>query len=230
MKSIIIVYYVSKVYHLGIEGAHWNLITSLHTNAQTVVKSDGNFSNKFEIKQGVRQGDILSTYLYKIYENPLLDRLEKIDHGAKKGEIGCAAPACADDVAVASSEPEPSQSLVSTSEYYGSMERYEFQLVKSVVIKVNLAESDEDYEWLLNSEPMPVVTESMHVGILRSMSTQATAVQENVKKARRTLHSLMPCDCHGHNGLDQESTIHLFQTYVLSTLINGSGSSSWKAS
>ena len=210
-----------KVYHLGIDGAHWNLITSLHTNAQTVIKWDGNFSKKFEIKQGVRQGGILSTDLYKIYENPLLDRLENIDHGAKIGEIGCAAPACADDVAVASSKPEPLQSLVSTSEDYGSMERYEFQLVKSVVLKVNPAENDEDYVWLLNGEPMPVVTESMHVGILRSASTQETAVQENVKKARRTLYSLMPSGCHGHNGLDQESTVHLFQTYVLPTLIYG---------
>ena len=65
------------------------------------------------------------------------------------------------------------------------MERYEFQLVKSVVLKVNPAENDEDYVWLLNGEPMPVVTESMHFGILRSASTQVTAVQENVEKARR---------------------------------------------
>ena len=46
-------------------------------------------------------------------------------------------------------------------------------------------------------------------------------MQENVKEARRTLYSLMPSGNHGHNGLDQESTIHLFQTYVLPTLIYG---------
>ena len=45
------------------------------------------------------------------------------------------------------------------------MERYEFQLVKSVVLKVNPTENDEDYVWLLNGKPMPVVTESMHIGI-----------------------------------------------------------------
>ena len=205
-----------KVYHLVIEGAQWNWITSLHTNAQTVIKWVGNFSKKFEIKQGVSQGGILSTDLYKIYENPLLDRLEKNDHGEKIDEIGCATPA--DDVAVASSKPEPLQSLVSTSEDYGSMERYEFQLVKSFVLKVNLAENYEDYVWLLT---MPAVRESMHVGILQSASTQVTAVQENVTKARRTLYSLMPSGCHGHNGLNQESTIHLFQTHVLPTLIYG---------
>ena len=96
---------LSKVYHLGIEGTHWNLI---HTNAQTVIKWDGNFSKKFEIKQGVHQ-DVRSmrNRCFTDWKN---------DHGAKKGEIGCAASACTDDVAVASSKPEPLQSLVSTSE------------------------------------------------------------------------------------------------------------------
>ncbi|MCG7879544.1 MAG: reverse transcriptase family protein [Candidatus Thiodiazotropha taylori] len=210
-----------KVYHLGIEGAHWNLINSLHRDARSVVKWDGCLSEQFEIQQGVRQGGVLSTDLYKIYANPLLDRLEKIDNGAKIGDIGCAAPACADDVAVASSKPEPLQSLINTSADYGSMEHYEFQLAKSVILKIDAAEEDQDYVWTLNGEPMPVVTESMHVGILRSASTQTTAVAENIKKARRTLYSLMPSGCHGHNGLDPETTIHLLQTYVLPTLIYG---------
>ena len=82
------------------------------------------------------------------------------------------------------------------------MEQYDFQLVKRVVL-VNPVKSDEDYVWLLNGESMSVVTESMHVRILRSASTQVTTVQEKVKKARQTLYSLMPYGCHGHNGLDQ---------------------------
>ena len=68
---------------------------------------------------------------------------------------------------------------------------------------------------------MSGVMESMRVGILLSASTQVTAVQDNVKKARRILYSLMPSCCHDRNRLNQESTIHLFQTVVLPTLIYG---------
>ena len=125
-----------KVYHLGIEGALWNMINSLHTNAQTVIKWDGQLSEQLD-KTGSASGGILCTDLYKVYENPLLEKLDGIDQGTKIGEIGCAAPACADDVAVASSKPDPLQSLVHTSADYGSMEKYEFQLVKSVVLKVD---------------------------------------------------------------------------------------------
>ena len=46
------------------------------------------------------------------------------------------------------------------------MEHYEFQLVKSVILKIDAAEEDQDYVWTLNGEPMPVVTESMRVGVL----------------------------------------------------------------
>ena len=82
---------------------------------------DGQLSEQLDIKHGVHQGGILSTDLYKVYKNPLLDRLDGIDQGAKTGEIGCAAPARADDVAVASSKPDSLQSLVHTSADYGSM-------------------------------------------------------------------------------------------------------------
>ena len=54
---------------------------------------------------------------------------------------------------------------------YGSMERYEFQLLKSVILKIDLPADDEDCEdniCTLIGEPMPVITECMHVGILRS--------------------------------------------------------------
>ena len=175
-----------KIYHIGVKGALWNLITSLHTNARTVIKWDGQQSEEFDIEQGVRQGGILSTDLYKVYGNNLLNRLDGIYQGATIGEIGCAAPACADDVAVASSMTGPLQSLVHTSADYGSMERFDFQLVKSVVVKVDPDCDDDDYVWTLNGEPMPVVTESLHVGVLWSANTESSAVNENIKKARRT--------------------------------------------
>ena len=64
-----------KLFHIGVEGNHWNLINSLHTDAQTAVKWNSRLSDSFMVQQGVRQGGILSTDLYKVYGNKLLDRL-----------------------------------------------------------------------------------------------------------------------------------------------------------
>ena len=91
-----------KLFHIGIDGQCWNLTDSRHSNAETVVKWDGQFSDSFEIRQGVRQGGILSTDMYKVYNNKLLDRLESVMLGIRIGGINCVAPTCADDTTLAS--------------------------------------------------------------------------------------------------------------------------------
>ena len=53
--------------------------------------------------------------------------------------------------------------------------------MKSVVVKIDPDSGDDDYIWTLNGEPMPVVAESMHVGVLRSANTESSAVNENIK-------------------------------------------------
>ena len=94
-------------------------------------------------------------------------------------------------------------------------------IVFTQTLKLSSNGDDDDYVWTLNGEPMPVVAESMLVGVLRSANTESLAVAENIKKARRTLYSLMPAGCHGNNGQDPETTIQLLQTYVLPILIYG---------
>ena len=86
-----------KLFHMGVDGQAWSLIDSIHTHAETMIKWGGQFSEKFAILQGVRQGGILSTDMYKVYTNKLLDRLESTMLGVRIGGIYCVAPTCADD-------------------------------------------------------------------------------------------------------------------------------------
>ena len=89
-----------KLFHAGVDGVTWSLIHSLHQDAESAVKWNGVCSEAFKITQGVRQGGILSTDLYKLYGSDLLNRLEKPCLGCHIGGISCAALACADDVAI----------------------------------------------------------------------------------------------------------------------------------
>ena len=214
-----------KLFHFGVEGQCWNIVDSLHSNAETVVKWDGKFSDRFELHQGVRQGSILSTDMYKVYNNKLLDRLDSTMLGIRIGGISCAAPTCADDTANVSKTRDALQTLVSVSVDYSEMEHYCLQPVKSVVLSIPAKRTkekpDENYEWNMRGEPMPNVSETMHMGIMRSPVTEQSAVKENTRKARRTLYSLMSSGLHGENGLDPETAIHLMQTYVLPVLVYG---------
>ena len=46
-----------RVFLAGMDNRHWTLIKSLHENAKSSVRWDGNISEPFNVNQGVRQGD-----------------------------------------------------------------------------------------------------------------------------------------------------------------------------
>ena len=94
-----------RLFHIGVDGALWNLIYSLHSNAQTVVRWMGQTSKIFYIHQGVRQGGILRTDMYKICLNPSLNRMSETGEGGKIREIDCTAPTAADDTAPVTNDP-----------------------------------------------------------------------------------------------------------------------------
>ena len=56
-----------KLYHMGVEGAPWLLIRSLYEGSATAVKWEGAISEPFQVHQGVKQGGVLSTDLYKVH-------------------------------------------------------------------------------------------------------------------------------------------------------------------
>lgn len=101
-----------RLFHIGVNDEHWNLINSLHTNATTSIKWKNTVSDSFIIHQGIRQGGVMSADLYKIYVDPLLHNLQCSNLGMFIGDIPCPATACADDVTLNSSKSCDTQTLI----------------------------------------------------------------------------------------------------------------------
>ncbi len=59
---------------------------------------DGTTSRHYSTKQGVKQGGVLSTNMYKEYINPLLQTIESEGLGAKIGNTHIASSTYADDI------------------------------------------------------------------------------------------------------------------------------------
>ena len=76
-----------KLYLDGIQGDDWLLIQDLYQGMTTCVKWKGFLSTPFLIRQGVRQGGVLSATHYKRYNNLLLLQLEDKYTGAIIGSI-----------------------------------------------------------------------------------------------------------------------------------------------
>ncbi|VDI25646.1 Hypothetical predicted protein [Mytilus galloprovincialis] len=216
-----------RVYHAGIQDRTWTIIRSLHQNAESSIKWSGKTSERFTVGMGVRQGGILSTDLYKLYINPLLDHFQNTTYGMTIGNVNTNNTGCADDIAILSMQPADAQIMVNMALDFANSEGYQLQPKKSVVIKIsgnsNNTKMEED-NLMMGNTPMPNVEQATHLGIIRT-TTRKNNIQsntnENITKARRSAYSLLGAGFHGHNGLDPESLLHIYKTYILPVLLYG---------
>ena len=173
-------------FHIVFEGVTWSLIHSIHREAQTVIRWCGQMSKPFLIVQGVCQGGVLSTNLYKVYVDPGLDRVTNLMIGGIVGEIPCPIPTCADDMTELRDSKEEIQTLVDEGDNYSTLERYLLQLVKSVVMPVpsrgRKPVDTGDFIWTIYGKPMPVVQEAAHIGIKKSAISNEVTVVEKISR------------------------------------------------
>ncbi|CAC5399289.1 unnamed protein product [Mytilus coruscus] len=67
---------------------------------------------QFPIHQGVRQGGVLSTHLYKLYINDLPEELERRGLGLNIGLEYCGSPLCADDIVLMTTDETEIQAML----------------------------------------------------------------------------------------------------------------------
>ena len=67
---------LDKLFDKDINDKVWLVIKDLYQDVSSKVKWVGGLSDSFPMNQGVRQGGILSTHLYKIYIDELLNILK----------------------------------------------------------------------------------------------------------------------------------------------------------
>ena len=162
-----------KVYTSGVKPSTWQLINEIHIDSHSAINWNDNVSRKFEIKQGVKQGGLLSADLFKVYSNDTFETLNNTNLGGTIGNIKVCAPGCADDVAVQSNNPHDLQILVNGSKLNSDTIRCILQPQKSVVVEPEQRNSHKyqnSYEWKIGEKSMPVVETATHLGIVRGGS------------------------------------------------------------
>ena len=83
---------------LGITDDLWMLYRDLYNGMSSAVKWEGEYCTEFNETQGVRQGGIPSTELFKVRGDSLLDRIEKSLLVFSVGTVDLSVPTCADDM------------------------------------------------------------------------------------------------------------------------------------
>ena len=208
-----------KLHLQQIDKEIWCIIKDWYDGATSQVKWKGTLSEPFDLYQGVHQGRVTSTELYKCYIDPLLHRLEEKKYGSRIGHLYVGAPTCADDVLLASNNMTELQHMLDEACIYSQKERYILHPQKSAVIPVKskhpLSFWRDLAPWSLNDEKVQVVDSGKHLGVERNIqSTNKDVIQERTMIGRRTTYALMGAGLHGLNGINPKIALKLIQTYV----------------
>lgn len=199
----------------------WRLIKELYTGLESKVKWIGGLSNSFSIGQGVRQGGILSTHLYKLYVKNLLLELENNSLGSHLGNIFVGSPTCADDVALLSSDPDELQLMFDVIARYANQHQYNIHPSKTKVLGSNTTNNSQ-LKWSLKENILELSDSTTHLGIERTNRLENEKnIDNRIKLARRTKYSLMGSGLHGTNGIDPITGYNIYKTYVLPRLLYG---------
>ena len=164
------------------------MFNSLYTGITSIVKWNGEISDAFDEKQGIRQGGTSSADCYKAGKNKLLCQLD--DNTTHKiGHIHAGAIMVADDLALISNSAHSMQTALKLAETDASRERYNFNINKTKVICLNERKTPQ---LVLNGEVLEVSKKEVHLGIHRNnKNNNMDTVLDRVKSARLAAYSLM---------------------------------------
>ncbi|VDI70033.1 Hypothetical predicted protein [Mytilus galloprovincialis] len=166
---------LDKLLDRGTHPDIWLLIKDFYSGLTSKVKWQGEFSDSFNIQQGVRQGGVLLTHLYQIFFEDLLKELEENSLGFILGTIYCGAPKCADDVALTELKSR----------------------------RTSASKNPEPYSWNMSGKVITASEETVHLGIkLTARKDCDINIEERIKFARRTKYALMNSGLHGTNALN----------------------------
>ena len=83
-----------------IEISLWRALYNYYKTSKGKVKLDNEISNEFKIQEGVKQGGILSPYLFNYFMNELLNKNEINGYGAKIGRYNVSLISYCDDLII----------------------------------------------------------------------------------------------------------------------------------
>ena len=114
-----------KMHQKGFQGHLWCIINKWYASSSSCLLWSDQRSSSFIIKQSVRQGGILSPFLYCIFLDELLDTLASSGAGVMISGIYCGSPTYADDISLIADSPTALQLMLSLVDQCAKKWRYQ---------------------------------------------------------------------------------------------------------
>ncbi len=174
------------------EAGVWRILHQYYDESFAVVNVEGFRSSAFKIDEGVKQGGILSSFLFNFFLDDLLNRLLSMIIGALLGDVNASAIAYCDDILLLASNEGQMQRLINCCADYAKLWKLSFNPLKSSCYSIKSA----DYEFILNGGSIPKSEGFIYLGL--PVGTEAFVeafYNEKMSKCEKALYSLKNIGC-----------------------------------
>ena len=180
-----------KLYKFGITGKMLRVLINCYTDIKSVIKVNGVTSSEFPVNQGVRQGGVLSTWMYLLFIDNLLCELQSSPNGTCIGHIPTGNPTLADDLTVISPSLSALQSQINTVTTYANLWGYELNDAKCKLVVFDKKVHQND-SITINKSHLYASESAAHVGIRLHHTLKCKyAIEDRLQKARASLFSIL---------------------------------------
>ena len=160
---------LNKLIDTGMPPLVIRFILASYSNQKANVKWNGQSSYHFSIKNGVKQGAVLSAVLYCIYTNGLFEKLRKLNIGCKIGTSYNGGVGYADDIFLMCPTLDGLQKMLNVCEDYAKSHNLKFSThpnpIKSKTKCIGFLLKKRDLPQLyLCGNPLPWVESGKHLG------------------------------------------------------------------
>ena len=162
----------NKLIDRGVPGYVIRILECWYNNQNMCVRWGGNLSEKFTVSNGVRQGGILSPYLFNIYMDDLSKLLNKIYAGCSVNGIIHNNLMYADDLVLFASSATALQSLLDKTYDYGCTHDINFNSKKSaiLIVKNSYIKNIQSPKFCIGKESINEVDSLCYLGHILSSS------------------------------------------------------------
>ena len=213
-----------KLYHSGINKVFCKLIINMYTDMSSCVRGRGFKSDWFQVRQGTRQGGVISPFLYLLFINELIYELEKAGLGFLVYGISCGFPTVADDMLVGSYSKRALEMMLAICFKYANKWRFEYGIIKCLIVVFNelkRAFLQANRIWNVDNVQIEEGIEYKHLGVI---CDKTMSIDKNVKlacnKIRNTFLSLVNSGIH-QDGLNPLTSKRIYNSVVLPKALYG---------
>lgn len=186
-----------KLHKLNIRGEIWDIIDDCHPNTESAFIVNQTKSLWFPVQHGVRQGGMMSSFLYLVFISDLLDEPQLLLLNSNQYPIifdrNYHSPTLADDIACIALSPGALQFMLDTAFIYASKWQFEYNTSKSSILSFHAKNQKQpaEVDIYLGQSKIQYGMVYEHLGIPISSNTKSKSRISNAcSKGWRSLYAL----------------------------------------